>query len=286
MNRAAAMKKVLYTSKRDVFSTWLNDFYVQKRSKYIWAQICYDWETAELLHVVFEKNSENQAYIQWPVQVPGVPVTNIDFTTDFPTLENGDPWDYLSWHKSALGCDLMSEPRETPESFWDWRLKTRPQGNATCDLDFFCKTVESEYIGIEATEIYYVDTSPNPNQDVFEHFQRLLRLRKGNSNGFNLRQLKAQKSFVHIFGGRLFLLFHQILKEQQPYRLREDKCLLLEVDDENYKTIESIIHQSSNEVRKPAVGYEIGYNNQDPIKKIKENIRFVSLQKILDRFVD
>lgn len=280
------MKKILYPSKRDVFNAWLNDYYVRKKSKYIWAQICYDWNTAELLHVVFEKNHENQAHIQWPVNVPGVPATNIDFTTEVPTLENGEPWDYRSWHKSALGCDLMSEPREKPKSFWDWRLKTRPQGNATCDLDFFCKTVKNEYIGIEATEIYYVDTSPNPDQDVFEHVQRLLRLRKGNSQGFNLKQLKAQKNFVHLFGGRLFLLFHKIFKEQQPYRLREDKCLLLEVDDENYNAIESLIHKPSNEMPKPPVRCDIGQNKEDPIEKIKRNIRFVSLQKIFDRFVD
>jgi hypothetical protein len=280
------MKQVLHKSKKDVFSTWLNDYFILKQSKYIWAQICYEWKTGDLLHVVFEKNSANEAYIQWPVHIPNIAVTNIDFTNGSPTLNNGEPWEYQSWHIDALNCDLLKEPSTEPISFWDWRLQTRPQGNATCDLDFMCKTIENKYIGIEATEIYYVDISSNVNQDVFEHFQRLLKLRKGSSPGFNLKQLKAQNNFVQIFGGRMFMLFHQILKDQQPYRLREDKCLLLEIDDENYRRIETIVSQSAFEVHEPAANYTASRLEENPMQGIKRDIRFASLEKIIDRFVD
>lgn len=280
------MKKILYTSKRDVFSAWLNEYFTRTSSKYIWAQICYDWNTGELLHVVFEKNTENECYIEWPVYIPDIPTTNIDFTGSHPTLENGEPWDYRSWHIHALSCVLLNEPTGVPGSFWDWRLNTRPQGNATCDLDFLCKTKEGEYIGIEATEIYYVETSSNFNRDVYEHFQRLLKLRRGSNPGFNLRQLQAQKNFVQIFGGRMFMLFHQILKDNEPYRLREDKCLLLEINDLNYQRIESIVSQSSYAVYEPPTSYSADDTHEEPMQGIKRNIRFVSLRDILDRFVD
>jgi len=173
-----------------------------------------------------------------------------------------------------------------PTSFWDWRLQTRPQGNATCDLDFLCRTVKAEYIGIEATEIYYVDKSSNVNQDVFEHFQRLLRLRKGSTHGFNMKQLRAQRNFVAVFGGRMFILFHQILKDQKPYRLREDKCLLLEVNDANYKRIESIVVQPTYSVHESQATYFTGQTEEDPMIALKQDVRFVSLAAILDRFVD
>ncbi|MDR5897678.1 hypothetical protein QC823_01530 [Halomonas vilamensis] len=281
------MKKLLYESKKSVFSNWLSNYCLEKKLKCIWAQICYDWNTGELLHVVFEKNSDNEHYIQWPVDMPELSITNIDFTTDLPTLESGELWDYRVWHKKALGCVLKNEPTEQPISFWDWREKTEPQGNATCDLDFFCKTVEGEYIGIEATEIYYVETSHQKNKDSLEHLQRLLTKRKGNSNrpGFNLRQLQAQKKFVQIFEGRMFMLFHQILKAQEPYCIREDKCLLLEINDENHNAIKSIVDPSSVELNKSAVSCHIEYAPENPIHRIKESLLRVSLQKIFDRFM-
>lgn len=267
------MKNILHSRKKDVFGTWLNDYFLEKKAKYIWAQLCYDWNTGELIHVVFEKNTDNEAFVEWPVKVEDLPFTNIDFTGNEPVLDDGSPWDYYNWHKEALGCELQSSPKATPESFWDWRLQTRPKGNATCDLDFLAKTVKGEYIGIEATEIYYVDESSNINQDVFEHFQRLLRLRRGNRPGFNTKQLKAQKQFVEKRGGRMFMLFHQILKNQTPYKLRDDRCLLLEITDSNLNRIESIINYTN-------------YNQADPMDGIKQEVHFASLKGVLDRFLD
>ncbi len=280
------MKKIQYDTKKDVFSNWLNEYMVKKQSTYIWAQICYEWNTGDLLHVIFERNADNKNHIEWPVHIPGIPVTNIDFTNGSPALDDGKLWDYRSWHRDALRCHLKNNPRTEPASFWNWRLQTCPQGNATCDLDFLCRTVEKEYIGIEATEIYYVDRSSNVDQDVFEHFQRLFKLRKGNNRpGFNLRQLKAQKKFIEFFCGRMFMLFHQIFKDQQPYRLREDKCLLLEIDDENYKRIESIVRPTYAEHMSPA-NRSASLPEQKSMHGLKSAIHFVSLAKILDRFVD
>lgn len=279
------MKEIIHSEKKDVFSTWLNDYCARKNLKYIWPQICYRWDTGALLHIVFEKNSTNEQHVQWPMHIPAIPATNIDFTTSPPTLGNGKAWDYQTWHERALACMLSNRPEEAPASFWDWRLKTKPQGNATCDLDFFCKTVDGEYIGIEATEIYYVDPSPDPNRDVYEHLQRLLTLRKGENPGFNLKQLKAQMNFVRRFQGRLFMLFHQILKRRHPYRLRDDKCLLLEINDESYEAIEFIVSQagtlSHEAVRDPHAKPAC----EGSIQRLKRNIHFVPLCRILDRFV-
>lgn len=266
------MKKILYESKKNIFSKWLNHYFFNKKSKYIWPQICYDWDTGNLLHIVFEKTLENQNYINWPVQIGDIPVTNIDFTCSPPQLDYGKVWDYHKWHQQALNCELAQSPTTVPTSFWNWRLQTRPQGNATCDLDFMCKTVDGKYIGIEATEIYYVDQSSDRNTDVFEHFQRLFRLRKGKTGGFNLRQLKAQMDFVSLFDGRMFMLFHQILKDQNSYSLREDKCLLLELNEESYHGIEHIVNRSTD--------------TENIMENLKKQIHFAPIQNIFDRFVE
>jgi hypothetical protein len=202
----------------------------------------------------------------------------LDFTSTPPKLENGKDWNFQSWHYKALKCSLAKNPEKIPISFWDWRLNTKPKGNATCDLDFLCKTKNNEYIGIEATEIYYLDESKNKNKDVFEHFQRLLKLRKGQNKGFNLKQLKAQMDFIKLFHGRMFMLFHEFIKDQGSYKLREDKSMLLEINQTNYNCIERIVNNNENHPEKTY--------STNPMDILKKEFHFIPIQKIFDRFID
>lgn len=284
------MKKILHRNKKDVFNDWVNMHLSAHDKKYIWAQICYDWSTGNILHVVFERNLTNKGHVEWPVLVEGVPVTNIDFTVDGPVLDNGQLWDYKTWHIEALNCNLSYQPKSEPKSFWDWRIQTEPRGNATCDLDFLCKTSVSEYIGIEATEIYFIEKSIDKNKDVVTHLNNLFKLRKsssrGSGKGFNLKQLKAQKSFMDMLGGRLYMLFHKIVKDQNPYIIQEDKCLLLEVNSESYTEIERIVEGSNVEAKETHADYanELKYNNSAEI--LYNKIYRVSLPKVFHRFTD
>ena len=231
------MKSVQHYSKKDVFENWLHRNF---QTKYIWPQICYDVNTSQPIHIVFEKNQRNQRYIQWPINHLGtVPSTNIDFTKTPPTLPEGRPWDYRNWHQHALNGRLLNPPSRVPKSFWDWRLQTRPQNNLTCDLDFLCQNDEGRYVGIEATEIYYVDESPNIEQDCYEHFKRLFIYRRGNTGGFNVQQLRAQYAYVKDLFGDLYMIFHQIQKP--AYRLVERRVLLIKVDEETLRLIERML---------------------------------------------
>lgn len=274
------MKKVLHPKKKDVFSQWLHSHLDEFGGSYIWPQICYDWDSGELLHVVFEKNDGNKEFVEWPVQNEKIPTTNIDFTTDPPTLDTGETWDFHSWHEMALNCRLMNDPEGTPKSFWEWRQQTRPQGNGACDLDFFCMSARNEYIGLEATEIYYVEEDSNINRDVFEHFKRLLTYRKGATDGFNMRQLSAQKEFVAGFDGRFFLLLHQIIKNTTPWSLRDDLVRLLEIDDETFQRISQLVRPNTQIVGEGRAGYSV-----NPMDFIKPRLRPAPLVKVMNRFL-
>lgn len=274
------MKTVLHPKKKDVFSQWLHSHLEEFGGSYIWPQICYDWESGKLIHVVFEKNRANEEFVKWPVNNENIPTTNIDFTADPPTLDSGEPWDFHNWHEEALKCRLMNDPQRTPVSFWEWRRQTRPQGNGACDLDFFCMSARDEYIGLEATEIYYVEEDSNVNRDVFEHFKRLLTYRKGATGGFNVRQLSAQKDFVAGFSGRLFLLLHQIEKNTTPWSLRDDLVRLLEIDDQTFERVSQLVTQDNH-----GVGEDRGAYDVDPMDYIKPRLRPARLATVMNRFL-
>lgn len=290
------MKQVLHINKRDVFESWINEFCASKQIKYIWPQICYDNQTGEIIHLVFEKNNKNKDVIEWPVKLnfktgEKIPSTSIDFTQSNPKTETGEDWNYHDWYKHALGGHLQSTCLKTPQSFWNWRSQTRPQGNLTCDLDFlFFKSSNQIYYGFEATEIYYVDRSQNINQDVNEHFERLLKKRKGNMNGFNTLQIKAQLNLLAKLEGGLGLILHQIVEEpssnqnqirempatyngmktDRQFKLRDDKVVTLKIDEQTIQNIRNFLDAPSQ-------------NNLD---KEKSQLRFQSLVDVMSKIVE
>ena len=265
------MKPVLHEHKKDVFTNWVNAFCQRHNIRYLWPQICYDINTLDILHLVFEKNASNRNFIYWPViNFHCYPKTNLDFTRKHPQLDNGQAWDYHNWHKQALNCNLLKSPSQAPASFWNWRLNTRPQGNLTCDLDFLFKS-PSNFYGLEATQIYYVDQDKDPEKDVYEHFKRLFILRKGNeSPGFNIKQLQAQHKLVSRLNGSFYLIFHQILNENRHYYLREDKALTLKIDTETLKLLYNVINR-----------YEI----DDNLRYLYPKLDFVNLNSFMQELI-
>lgn len=259
------MKGIMHQSKKNVFTNWLHNYLKSEGKKYIWPQICYERNTARLIHIVFEKNQSNEEFVEWPAtNLGGVPFTNINFTVVPPILEDGNEWDFNNWYNHALNCTLSRDCTRTPVSFWDWRSQTWPQDNLTCDLDFLYLNSMGKYIGIEATEIYCVDENKDCKLDVFEHFKRLFLYRKGNTGGFNIDQLKAQKNLLASRNGKLYMLFHQFIEKGGKYILREDRVLLIEINDSNILEIENLI---KNKKLSDALKREISFNSIDTVFK-------------------
>lgn len=206
------MKSVQYQNKKDVFADWVYEEIIPTNTNVYWPQITYEWNSCEPIHIVFEKNQHS---FKWPWDSPVYlkwPFTNIDFTSGTPTLPNGDKWDFKNWYKTALHCSLQNQVRDgyVPPSFWEWRLQTRPQGNATCDMDVLLKK-NGKWIGVEATEIWYVtENQSNYNLDCYQHISNLIHKRKA----FNFKALLAQNIFMESINGEHYFVLHQIDKDR------------------------------------------------------------------------
>ena len=202
------MKGIQHHNKKDVFADWVNQWLIPDNKQVYWPQITYEWNSCEPMHIVFEKNHHS---FVWPWDVPIYlkwPVTNIDFTDPPPKLPDGSDWDFWNWHQSALNCGVQNQVREVPQSFWNWRFQTKPQGNATCDLDVLYQRGDT-WVGVEATEIWYVDENEQcHNRDCYHHISNLIRKRKA----FNFNALLAQAIFMQSMGGEHYFLLHQINK--------------------------------------------------------------------------
>lgn len=219
------MKAVQHASKKDVFADWVSaNLCVSDDSQVYCPQINYDWRTEKPIHIVFEKNHNS---FNWPwrsdIYLP-YPFTNIDFTEMPPILDNGTSWEYESWYQDALGCELYKAAEAVPDSFWNWRSMTRPQGNAACDLDVLYKTGDV-WVGVEATEIWFVEENEsNHNQDCYQHVHNLIHKRKA----FNFKALRAQCIFMDTVGGEHYFVLHQIDKSKE--RLVEGRVMVLPLD--------------------------------------------------------
>ena len=227
------MKPIQYLNKKDVFSEWIDDnLSLVNKSPVFCPQICYDWNSADPIHIIFEKKKKGYSF-DWPwdsnIYLPW-PYTNIDFTSDSPKLLNGVDWNYETWHINALNCNLQNAPRSVPSSFWNWRLQTRPQGNLTCDLDVLFKK-DDTWIGVEATEIWYVEENENIKYDCFQHVKNLIHYRKA----FNFKALLAQNSFMRGLNGEHYFILHRINKD----KLVEDKVMVLPLDINTISILEN-----------------------------------------------
>tara|TARA_Y100000768_G_C23985665_1_gene688686 strand:- start:130 stop:894 length:765 start_codon:yes stop_codon:yes gene_type:complete len=237
------MKGVQHNTKKDVFTDWVNQVVTPKIQSVYWPQITYEWSSCKPIHIVFEKNQQS---FKWPWDSPvnlRWPVTNIDFTKVPPIMASGELWDYNNWYKAALGCSLSREAREVPISFWNWRLQTWPQGNATCDIDLLFQR-NDKWIGVEATEIWYVkEDESNYNEDCYQHISNLIHKRKA----FNHKALLAQSIFMDSLGGEHYFLLHKIDKNRGV--LVDDRVIVIPLNLETLRILQQ--HTSDrNEVKK------------------------------------
>lgn len=248
------MKGIQHKNKKDVFADWVNQILIPHNNKAYWPQITYEWNSCEPMHIVFEKNHQSFA---WPWDAPVYlkwPVTNIDFTNPPPKLPDGTIWDYHNWHQTALGCGVQKQVQEVPQSFWNWRTQTWPQGNATCDVDVFYQRGDT-WVGVEATEIWYThENQQNFNQDCYQHISNLIHKRKD----FNFKALYAQAILMESLGGEHYLLLHQINKETNM--LVDARVIVIPL---NNMTI-NILHEHC-------------HNRNDVKQHLGPHIRFVSM---------
>ncbi|MFC1776119.1 hypothetical protein ACFL3I_02105 [Pseudomonadota bacterium] len=228
------MKNVQHANKKDVFADWISaNLCSLSDSEVYWPQICYDWSSEHPIHIIFEKNRQS---FNWPWQsaiyLP-YSFTNIDFTTSPPSLANGSRWNYENWYQDALNGPLQKVAECDPVSFWNWRLMTRPKGNLTCDLDVLYNK-GGLWIGVEATEIWYVDeNSQNFDEDCFQHVCNLIHKRKA----FNFKALRAQCTFMEALNGEHYFVLHRIDKGTST--LVDDKVMVLPLNSQTIAVLES-----------------------------------------------
>jgi hypothetical protein len=240
------LKTIQHKTKKDVFADWVNQVVIPTIPSVYWPQITYDWYSCKPIHIVFEKNYQS---FKWPWDSPIYlhwPVTNIDCTKNPPILDNGEVWDYKNWYKTALNCSLKQQVREVPVSFWDWRLQTWPQGNATCDMDVLFQR-NGKWVGVEATEIWYVtENLSNYNQDCYQHISNLIHKRKA----FNFKALSAQSVFMDSLDGEHYFLLHQIDKDQGV--LVDDKVIVIPLNADTLRILQQ--HTSNRDDVKNYLG--------------------------------
>jgi hypothetical protein len=224
------LKSIQYRNKKDVFADWVKANVIPYNAKVYWPQITYNWRSSTPIHIVFEKNKpfvwpwDTPVYLKWPV-------TNIDFTTHPPSLPDGEDWDYNNWYKDALECSLQKQVREVPQSFWNWRLQTYPKGNATCDMDVLIEK-NDKWIGVEATEIWYVsEDQSNHQRDCFQHISNLIHKRKD----FNFKALYAQAVFMESLGGEHYFLLHRIDNERDI--VVDDRVIIIPLNKDTLRIL-------------------------------------------------
>lgn len=194
---------------RSPFNEW-RDSKSPEYGKYVWPQICYDWTSGKIIHVVYEKPKFGQpSEIQWPSNIISCyPTTYIDFTMENPIIFNpltktSNNWDYPSWATNVLGSSRANKVNNKPSSFWDYRSQSKPYGNKACDIDAVEKSKNGKWFGIEATRFNMKITSID--QAINYLFYEILQNRPG---GFNGQQLLAQKEFMDKLKGDLYLVIH------------------------------------------------------------------------------
>lgn len=218
--------KQIVTDRVNSFENWRNS-YKNLYDDYIWIQLNYDPKNANIISLVFEQKT-NQTNLKIPSKLLSKNSVIINLT---------DPNSEFYIHnietlKSILNLKLMNEITNNhyPTSYWDYRLKTRPQNCLTADIDAL-EITNNGFTAIEAAQLF--DTSSINN--AIPHIFRTFNFRK---NKVNPNQYYAQFRYAGTINAEAFILFHKIngtvLDEKSP-------VFLLKNDEMFYKLLNFIL---------------------------------------------
>ena len=234
------------TNKIDSFANWRTGIHQKltqnnlKIRSFVWIQINYisnhDTNFCDVVSIVFEKKDKANvgekliSQIQEKFSLFNIPSHYLDFNI-------------LSSKEIAniLNLKLSSEPeRDKYDSYWDYRLDTKPKNCLTCDIDAF-EVGQNNFILIEAAQLF----NTNKNEQLTEVIKHIFRTFIKRANKVNAFQYMVQDVIAQRLDAKSYIVFHKIndniLDELSPALLLENNFdfhnMLFAIADSNNYTV-------------------------------------------------
>lgn len=206
--------KNIQTNKTHSFSYWRTEN-IPKYGDFIWVQLNYTIDNYDILNVIFEEkeninNNLNDFIIKYIKPTFKYNIINLGDRTSKNYID--------AFHlKEKLGLKLTCEYNGPVDSYWEYRLKTKPTNCISSDIDSI-ELIGQIPIGIEAT---YLFNTTNINESI-KHIYRTFAFRKNKVNPY---QYIIQQKFMKTLSGKSYILFHQLNQNRLDDK---EKVLILE----------------------------------------------------------
>lgn len=200
------------TGKIDSFTNWRINIRESlpnnlKIRSFVWIQVNYSIDCnankCNIHSVIFEEKAESNIntsrklieQIQYKLNLVNIPSYCLNLTT-IPSYQIAE----------ILNLKLLYNPKYINyDSYWNYRLDTKPQNCLTCDIDSF-EIGKEFFILIEAAQLF--NTNKNTQlEDVVRHIFRTFARRKNKVNPF---QYIAQNAVAQRLNSKSFIMFHKI----------------------------------------------------------------------------
>ncbi|RZD15570.1 MAG: hypothetical protein EVJ46_09945 [Candidatus Acididesulfobacter guangdongensis] len=224
--------KNIQTNKVKVFENWRISV-INNYGEFIWPQINYNLK-AEPISIVFEiknniNNPQSILFNQICQLISSIPINciKISFQKNSPyKIDNTKISSMLNLtlSKNISNNDLIN-------SYWQYRLETRPLNCLTCDIDSLELSNNKKLISIEATYLFDTVNIQSAIENIFKTF-------KFRCNKVNPKQYLVQQNFISKLNGKAYILFHQI--SNNTTLDTKNQCLLLENNELFYPMLTSI----------------------------------------------
>lgn len=189
--------KGVTTNKTLSFETW-RQTNVNRFGDFVWLQMNYDSNNADIISVIFEeKLNINSNLTQILNKIHNIPYFILNFTDISSTYYT----DGVKLH-DKLGLVLGNALSRKINSYWDYRLATRPQNCLSADIDSL-EIAKTQLVAIEAAQLFNTNTI----DEAIPHIFRTFKFRK---NEVNEKQYLAQYKLMQKLDGKAFILFHII----------------------------------------------------------------------------
>lgn len=212
------------TDRVATFEIWRKNN-INKFGNFIWPQINYNVNNADIISIIFEeKDGVNLSVVEFTKKLNNIQYFILNFVNDkSPYYVNG-----TDLH-NQLGLVLGKPLSAKVESYWDYRLHTKPQNCLTTDIDSL-EIGKTKPIGIEAAQLFDTTTIDRAMPHIFRTF-------KFRVNKVNEKQYLAQHKLMQQIGGKAFILFHTI---QNKMLIESEPVFLLDNNLEFYNMLYDI----------------------------------------------
>lgn len=192
--------KGITTNKTKSFETWRQKN-INRFGDFVWLQMNYNSNNADIISIIFEEKSNiNSNLTQTLNKIQNIPY----FILNFIDISSAHYTDGAKLH-NKLGLVLGNTLSRKINSYWDYRLATRPQNCLSADVDSL-EISKTQLVAIEAAQLFNTSTI----DEAIPHIFRTFKFRK---NEVNEKQYLAQYKLMQKLGGKAFVLFHIIINE-------------------------------------------------------------------------